>query len=287
MSPRWCLTYIVMSPGMGQTCLVMSPGVGMKKMVMSPPSPHRGVAHLGFELHITFSYPGLCNLQNWSTERVPQTWFQLIHHICLNNSSLIKHHLSLHHHHYSLLQEIIQHMNLTVSILLHNHMSNFWNNAIFLQTIYHEKLFIQIISISNLVYTISRFQSLYSNHSLNKWARPPSQKSHKKTLFLGPNSSLGNLSSFAYFLSESRFSAQIHHSNTLKIWKNWFKKNYAFQNLQFLATLAQREAPHRLPHKILTNYGQKIISIWSTIAVLRWIEARVSRQSCAETVRLI
>ena len=179
MSPRWCLTYIVMSPGMGQTCLVMSPGVGMKKMVMSPPSPHRGVAHLGFELHITFSYPGLCNLQNWSTERVPQTWYfnwyiTYAWTIYLS-SNTISHYITIITPYY---KKSFDTWISPFSILLHNHMSNFWNNAIFLQTIYHEKLFIEIIAISNLVYSISRFQSLFSNHSLNKWARPPSQKSH-------------------------------------------------------------------------------------------------------------
>ena len=153
-------------------------------------------------------------------------------------------------------------------ILLHNDVSNFWGNAIFLRTIYYEKLYVQIIAKSSPVYNVLRFKSLFPNGYLNKWARPSSQKMHKKTLFLCPNSSLGNLSSFAYFLSESRFSALIPHSNTLKMWKNWFKKNVTTQNLQFHAALAQREPHHHLPHKILTNSGQKIILIRSTIAVL-------------------
>ena len=61
---------------------------------------------------------------------------------------------------------------------LHNDISNFWNNAIILQTIHHQKLYTQIVATRNLVYSISRFQSLFSSHFLNKWARPPSQKSH-------------------------------------------------------------------------------------------------------------
>ena len=89
------------------------------------------------------------------------------------------------------------------SILLHMDISNFWGIAIFLQTIYHEQLYIQIIAKGNLVYNNLRFKSLFSTTFLDKWARPPSQKLHKKTLFLSPKSSLGNLSSFANFLSES------------------------------------------------------------------------------------
>ena len=169
---------------------------------------------------------------------------------------------------FSFLKTLKQAVLTPFSTLLHDDISNFWNNAIILQTIHHQKLYTQIVATRNLVYSISRFQSLYSNHSLNKWARPPSQKSHKKTLFLGPNSSLGNLSSFAYFLSESRFSALIPHSNTLKIWKNWFQKNITTPNLQFHAALVQREPHHHVRHKILTDTGQKIILIWSTIVVL-------------------
>ena len=90
------------------------------------------------------------------------------------------------------------------SIMLHNDISNFWENAIFLQTISHQKMCIQIIAESNLIYSISRFHSLFSTNFSNKWARAPSQKLHKKTLFLSPNSSLGNLSCCADFLSESK-----------------------------------------------------------------------------------
>ena len=61
MSPRWVLTHMVMSPRWVLTHMVMSPGVGMKKVVMSPPSPHRGVAHLEFEPHITFQFAKLVN----------------------------------------------------------------------------------------------------------------------------------------------------------------------------------------------------------------------------------
>ena len=172
------------------------------------------------------------------------------------------------------------------SIMLHNDISNFWESAIFLQTKSHQKMYIQVIAESNLIYSISRFHSLFSTNFSNKWARAPSQKLHEKTLFLWPNSSLGNLSCFANFLSESKIWTRIPWSNTLKIWKNWFEKNITAQNIQFLTLLAQRELHHHVPHRILTSSGQKIILIWSTIAVLWCIEVRVSRQSCAETIRL-
>ena len=169
---------------------------------------------------------------------------------------------------FSFLKILKQAISAPFSILLWNDISNFRGNFILFPSMHHLMLYIQIIGESNLVCNIRRFQSLFSTAFWNTWARPPSQRLHRKTLFLHPKSSLGNLSCFAYFLSESELSALIRCSNTLKIWKNWYEKNTTTQNLQFLAALAQRESHHHLPHKILTNSGQKIILIRSTIAVL-------------------